>query len=138
MNSSKTIFLTLLLATTQISHTLKPDFKNNATQYCHNLWQGTKKIAQTTFDNISPSRKADPRILYLGALGFITACLGLWIIKKGVDTLTINNTKLLQKHLGHSNNTLTRGIITTSLGVLCALTGVTLVATSKPIITRLG
>jgi hypothetical protein len=133
MTKSKNILL-ILLVTIHLPHYLQADYlSDTASGYLQQAWTGTKNLYCKTVNSFSAPKNDDPRIYILAGLGILTSCLGLWIIKKGIDTITHDDVKLLQKQLGNNQN-LIRGLVSTAFGVICATTGIILIATSKPII----
>jgi hypothetical protein len=136
MNKSKTFFLILFISFQLPQHS-KADLKSDATEFCQKVWDGTKNFYQSTIEVVSPSKKEDPRIFTLRVLGLGTSLLGLWIIKKGIDTLTYEQSTVLQKQLNPHSQSFARGLLATSFGVVCAISGIILVTTSKPIIERI-
>lgn len=134
MNRLKTNFILLLLIASHFPQHLQADLISSASESCQKIWGSTKNLFNNTVESISSPKKEDPRIYILSAFGLLTGCLGLWIIKKGIDALSADKLKLLPQQAGQHQHDLSRGLLTTALGILCATTGIVLITTSKPII----
>lgn len=144
-NTKKLIYLALLLSC--ISQPVHADFWSSTKESFSKAGDSYEKdgvlaalssLTDSTKKAFSTSQKDDWRVNFLTGSGVLMCFVGFWGIIKGINTINDDKVSLLQQQHARSLNTTTRGILTTSIGLICAVLGVTLVATSEQIVNRIG